>query len=69
MWVGLSSFHALKLLALQSTANVQKAGTELGGAGHVNARHGWGGDLVTHSMGAADTQNKYHDCVYGLYII
>ena len=36
-WVGLSSLHALKLLALQSTANVQKPGTEVGGAGLSNA--------------------------------
>ena len=34
--MGLSFF---KLLAVQSTANAQKP--ELGGAGHVNALHGW----------------------------
>ena len=31
-WVGLSSIHPLKLLALQSTANARKPGTELDGA-------------------------------------
>lgn len=40
MWVGLCSLHGLKLLALQSTANVQKPGTEVGGAGLNNAYHG-----------------------------
>ena len=38
-WVGLS-FLELLVIAVQSTANVQKP--EVGGAGHVNARHGWG---------------------------
>ena len=37
-WVGLS-FLELLAIAVQ-TANAQK--TEVGGAGHVNARHGWG---------------------------
>ena len=32
-------------------------GTQLGGAGHVNARHGWGW-TVTHNMGAAYIPNK-----------
>ena len=36
-WVGLS-FLELLAIAVQ-TANAQK--TEVGGAGHVNARHGW----------------------------
>ena len=38
-WVGLS-FLELLAIAVQSMANVQKP--EVGGAGHVNARHGWG---------------------------
>ena len=38
-WVGLS-FLELFAIAVQSTANAQKP--EIGGAGHVNARHGWG---------------------------
>ena len=38
-WVGLS-FLELLAIAVQSTANAQKP--EIGGAGHVNARHGWG---------------------------
>ena len=41
-------------------ANAQKPETELGGAAHgdVNARTWVGLDLATHSMGAADIQNK-----------
>ena len=38
-WVGLS-FHKLLAIAVQSKANAQKP--ELGGAGDVNAQHGWG---------------------------